>query len=163
MLKPIPGYEDYHVDENGNIFSTKFNKLRKIKSNPDKKTGYLRVYLYVTSNPKKAKLVHRLVLETFRGPCPAGKEACHNNGNNSKNNLDNLRWGTPKSNHADMKKHGTLPMGETHVNAKLTESKVHLIRGFPKTKGRTAYLSKMLGVSKSAIKFVISRRTWRHI
>src|SRR5688500_4928598 len=36
--------------------------------------------------------IHRLVLMAFVGPCPAGMEGCHNDGNPLNNALDNLRW-----------------------------------------------------------------------
>jgi hypothetical protein len=36
------------------------------------------------------RYVHRLVLETFVGSCPAGMEACHNNGIRTDNRLENL-------------------------------------------------------------------------
>lgn len=36
--------------------------------------------------------VHRLVLETFEGPCPPGFECDHIDRNPSNNNLENLRW-----------------------------------------------------------------------
>ncbi|WP_396897297.1 NUMOD4 motif-containing HNH endonuclease [Mycolicibacterium fortuitum] len=51
--------------------------------------------------------VHRLVLETFVGPCPAGMEACHNNGDRFDNRLENLRWDTRSNNNLDKNKHGT--------------------------------------------------------
>lgn len=36
--------------------------------------------------------VHRLVLETFVGPCPEGHDADHINGDREDNRLANLRW-----------------------------------------------------------------------
>lgn len=52
-------------------------------------------------------LVHKLVLEAFVGPRPAGLEACHNNGDGTDNRLTNLRWDTHKANMADQFEHGT--------------------------------------------------------
>lgn len=51
--------------------------------------------------------IHRLVLETFRGPCPDGMEGCHDNGDLTDNRLANLRWDTPSANAYDRVKHGT--------------------------------------------------------
>ncbi len=53
------------------------------------------------------QLVHRLVLQAFAGPCPAGMEACHNNGIARDNRPENLRWDTHKANCADQALHGT--------------------------------------------------------
>lgn len=53
--------------------------------------------------------VHRLVLETFVGPCPDKHEGCHNDGNRTNNALSNLRWDTRSANMRDAVKHGTHP------------------------------------------------------
>lgn len=50
-------------------------------------------------------LVHRLILEAFKGPCPEGLECCHNDGDAGNNRLENLRWDTRESNLADKARH----------------------------------------------------------
>lgn len=56
-------------------------------------------------------------------------EACHDPDPTPSNcQLNNLRWDTPKNNHADKRKHGTALLGESHQNHKLTEDEVHTIR-----------------------------------
>lgn len=56
----------------------------------------------------RAHAVHRLVLEAFVGPCPAGMLCRHFPDRDPYNNrLDNLQWGTPQENAADMRVHGT--------------------------------------------------------
>ena len=52
------------------------------------KSGYFSVCVQGHRN----LLVHRLVLETFVGPCPDGMECDHVNRNRSDNRLQNLRW-----------------------------------------------------------------------
>lgn len=52
------------------------------------------------------KLVHRLVLEAFVGPCPSGCEGCHYDGNPANNIVSNLRWDTTKNNCLDKRRHG---------------------------------------------------------
>ena len=49
--------------------------------------------------------VHRLVLEAFAGPCPAGLESRHLNGIKTDNRRSNLVWGTSAENSADAKEH----------------------------------------------------------
>lgn len=64
-------------------------------------------YKVVVLSKKGAKThlkIHRLVLETFIGPCPNGMEACHNNGINTDNRLSNLRWDTHSENLRDKKR-----------------------------------------------------------
>ena len=43
-------------------------------------------------------LVHRLVLETFVGPCPEGMECDHRNHNTADNRIENLAWITHSDN-----------------------------------------------------------------
>lgn len=47
------------------------------------------------------KLVHRMMLESFVGPCPDGMQACHANDVADDNRLENLRWDTQSANQAD--------------------------------------------------------------
>lgn len=49
----------------------------------------------------RTREIHRIVLETFVGPCPAGMEACHRNGDHHDNRLVNLRWDTRRNNRRD--------------------------------------------------------------
>jgi hypothetical protein len=55
----------------------------------------------------KGRRIHRLVLQAFVGPCPAGQECCHGDGDPSNNVLSNLRWGTRSDNRRDSVGHGT--------------------------------------------------------
>lgn len=64
-LHKIPEFNDYLCDEDGNIFSTKFGKLRKLKPHLHKARGkkfYLRVKI-----SKCLQLVHRLVASAKYG------------------------------------------------------------------------------------------------
>lgn len=62
------------------------------------------------------KLVHQLVMEAFRGPCPDGHEVCHENGNSLDNRVENLRYGTPESNAADQARDGaTTRLARSYV------------------------------------------------
>jgi hypothetical protein len=49
--------------------------------------------------------VHRLILETFVGPRPPGKQCRHLNGDSLDNRLENLAWGTFHENFADRLAH----------------------------------------------------------
>jgi hypothetical protein len=124
-IKAIPGYQYYYADTDGNIYSVtpelpqKFFDLAKLqitetkpgiyyheqtgkikvkKLKPHKNSmGYYRVVLYL--NGKFAReFVHRLVLMTFRGPFPPGKETNHIDGNILNNKLSNLEFVTHAEN-----------------------------------------------------------------
>ena len=74
--------------------------------------GYIQVRLKDKDGKTPLKRVHRLVLETFVGPCPKGCEGTHRNGKRDDNRLDNLTWKTPAENQADRVAHGTSNRGE---------------------------------------------------
>ena len=108
MFKRIKDYPNYLIEDSGKIWSCKKEIWRK----PGKQAnGYLFVALYHRGKFKQYR-IHRLVLETFVGPCPKGMVACHNNGNCQDNRLSNLRWDTISNNHLDKRKHGTDNRGE---------------------------------------------------
>lgn len=110
------------------------------------------------------RLVHRLVLETFVGPCPQGMECCHNDGNPGNNAIGNLRWDTHQANENDKDRHGTRPRGERHKRSKLTEDQVRAIVSDYANGGTTyAILAAKYGVCLSAIGHIITRRRWAHI
>lgn len=83
-------FDDYEIDENGNIYSYKSNKY--LTQHLDRHG-----YLYVTIHGKHHK-VHRLVAETFlenpyNKPC-----VDHIDRNKLNNHYSNLRYVTPKEN-----------------------------------------------------------------
>lgn len=109
--KPVVGHEGaYEVSNLGRVRSLdrvittragvkkrrKGQLLRPIKQ----KRGYISVQIQGT------KLVHRLVLEAFVGPCPEGMETCHRNGVKTDNRVENLYWGTSSENNDDIVRHG---------------------------------------------------------
>jgi HNH endonuclease/NUMOD4 motif len=76
--------------------------------------------------------VGSMVLETFRGKRPAGKEGCHRNGDPTDDRLSNLYWGTHTQNMRDAVRHGrlgdTTAKGHEHPNAKLSVGDVERAR-----------------------------------
>lgn len=75
-------------------------KLKRLK------TGHTIARMCRPGEPNVEKLIHRLVLEAFVGPCPTGMEGCHNNGDPTDNRLANLRWDTHAENQRDILRHG---------------------------------------------------------
>lgn len=136
--KPVPGWENaYEVSDLGQVRSmdrcvcarggkTRTHRGRVLRPTVIK-DGYLRVKL--SANGRQIlKTVHRLVLLAFVGPCPEGKQVCHGNGDPKDNRLSNLRYGSVTENHADRKKHGTLPMGERHGSTVFSDEVVRQVR-----------------------------------
>lgn len=111
--KRIKGFKYYEVSSLGRVRSLDRidaqgrnwkGRVLKPKGRRNGK-GYLNVCLCEDA-VYTYKEVHRLVLEAFVGPCPAGMEACHGKGGNRDNRLSNLRWDTYSNNALDMIKDG---------------------------------------------------------
>lgn len=167
--KPIPGCPGYEISDCGRVFSTNGGRW--------KTGGRKELQQFMGGNrrnrptvrlPKQGKFVtkkvHRLVLEVFVGPCPAGMEACHNDGNTMNNHLSNLRWDTRKNNMADKHLHGTMTIGIKNGCAKLSELDVLQIRNTYAAGGITqSKLARQFGVTQVQISHIVLRKLWTHI
>jgi hypothetical protein len=94
-MKAIPGYEDYFIDEDGNVYSCKFGKTRKMSLIKTK--GYSIVSIYKNGKRKNIK-VHRLVYLTFVGEILEDKVIDHIDRDKTNNKLSNLRLVTHQQN-----------------------------------------------------------------
>lgn len=101
-MRAINGFENYLIDEGGNVYSKLRNKKLKHFSNPD---GYLLYKLYKDKKPFTIK-IHRLVAEAFI-PNPDNKpQVNHINGIKTDNRLINLEWVTKSENQKHAHKTG---------------------------------------------------------
>lgn len=90
-LKQVKDFNDYFVDDLGNVYSTKSGQLQKLKPWFDSKGRYLMVSLSNDGKTTK-KLVHRLVAEAFLYCDDNSLVVDHIDGNPQNNTLSNLRW-----------------------------------------------------------------------
>ena len=170
MWKDLPGYVGtYQVSDDGRVRSLDrvvvgrwgptILKGRNLRLQPGRR-GVLRVRLSVCGRAA-SHLVHRLVLSAFVGPCPAGYEVCHADGNPANNQLTNLRYGTQAENMQDRVKHGTSNRGERCGNTKLTEADVLEIRELYGTGRFTqAHLARAFGVTRENVGAIVRRCSW---
>jgi hypothetical protein len=162
--RPIPSAPGYRIKDGGEVWSCKrdgrWKALRGAKASSQQ--GHVSICLVVGG--KKAYLwIHRLVLEAFVGPCPLGLEACHCDGNPSNNFISNLRWDTHYNNQEDRRQHGTLPIGEQHGNAKLTEDDIReIFRLFRQGISRRE-ISKIIGSDYTNVCLILQRKAWAHV
>lgn len=120
IWKDIPGYEgEYQASNLGRIKSLSRKVLSKnhytglpfyrttaeriLKPGKYCKSGHLSVVLRRGS---QGLPVHQLIMKTFVGEPPVGKEVCHNNGNPADNRLSNLRYDTRTENIIDVYRQG---------------------------------------------------------
>lgn len=131
--RAVPGFSRYEVSDHGRVRS--FYNNRHVSTSPRilhpwpcNEYGHLAV-IFHQDNLRIAKLVHRLVLEAFVGPCPEEMEARHVHERDPANNrLLNLCWGTKKENAEDRKSHGTRLLGENHPMSRVSDYEVTEIR-----------------------------------
>jgi hypothetical protein len=166
---PLVDYPGYEVSDMGRVRSSyTIGPRPKLGDTPHiltptrvLPTGYLFVALD-GGRRRRTRGVHRLVLEAFVGPCPPGMQCCHGNGKADDNRLANLRWDTPKANHADKVRHGTTARGERNANAKLTWAKVDRIRQlYAAGWGDYVRLGRRFKVASDTIWNVVKGRCWK--
>jgi hypothetical protein len=164
----IPEFSRYEISNLGRVKSharggsPRIMKSQRLNSRGD--IGYRLIGLQGDDGKHHKKLVHRLVLETFIGPCPNGMECCHGDDDASNNVLSNLSWGTHKANMKAKDDNGRTPKGENSPGATLTEAQVREIKAVEKwEKGMQAEYARKFGVHDSAIYYVRTGRNWSHI
>ena len=151
--KTIPTYPNYEVSSFGEVRRVGSDKPLKLSTKKGKHP-YQRAHLCKNGKAKYI-LVHRLVLETFVGPCPKGYQCLHLDNNPRNNKLDNLRWGTPKENHSTINRNG-----ERNGRAKLTSEDVAFIRSYT---GPLKDLVNRFDVSYTYLTNIRAYITWKHL
>jgi len=138
MWKSVVGYEGlYEVSDEGEVRTLErevvysndaCHTVRARRLNPCfDKDGYPVVAL-CGKGKEVQRSVHRLVLEAFIGPKPEGAVTRHLDHSRNNNRLENLCYGTPKENSADMIANPTYVHPRTgaklspEVRAKISES-----------------------------------------
>ena len=149
-----PVFKNYEGSSTGLVRNKKGKILNpltsKISGNP------YTIDLYDGSGKKSRRSVGKFIIECFKGLTPNGLEVLHNDGNNTNNNLENLRFGTSKENSEDSLKHGYVKKIRKSRDLKLTDGQVEEIREFQRVniyeKGQDSYLSKIYNVSREHIR-----------
>ena len=94
-IKGMEGYKGYYVDIEGNIWSARRKRFRKLNPSwsTNKENPFLKVLLH-DCNTKKANwfYVHKLVSSAFLSEEHEGSYLIHKNNNHRDNSLKNLVW-----------------------------------------------------------------------
>ncbi len=159
-LKPIPGLNGYWASSDGDIYSTKYKVIRKIK--PSLYRGYYGFSIWDNQkNKTKHAVTHRLIASTWI-PNPNNYPIInHRDGVRTNNNIDNLEWCTQKQNIAhSINILGNARCGERNNLSKLTEEQILKIRTDPRDQ-RT--IAREFGVSQTNIGNIKRRDSWKHV
>lgn len=159
IYREIRGYPGYAVGDDGSVWSSRRCWWRKLKTTPSD-SGYCTVS--VCRNGKATtKLVHRLVLESFIGPCPDGMEACHSPDRNPSNNrLSNLRWDTHEGNERDVIRDGTASRGSRQHKARFTDDDVLTMMRLLRSGARIRDVARQYGARDSTVSNIYRGRSW---
>jgi hypothetical protein len=161
-MTTIKGFENYAVDDQGNIFSLpkKTRKGIRILKSTVGKNGYPMLDLCKDGEIKRF-LVHRLIAQTLL-PNPNNKEQVnHINGNKLDNRLENLELNTRSENQKHAIKIGLRSAkGEKNSQCKITEQEVLYIRN---SEEKGSILAKKLNISQTTISQIRNGKTWTHI
>jgi hypothetical protein len=165
--RPIPSVIGYAASACGQIIS--FHRLEPFAlRQANHPQGYKKVCVKTYAGIKN-RLVHRLVMEAWVGPCPEGCVTNHKNGNKTDNRLENLEYCTQSENMAHSYGYGLSPKPPTKQGSdcrlsKLNEEKVLALRAETDRKpGHLQRLSDKYGITASSISKILLRRTWKHI
>jgi transposase len=166
---PIKEYPDYSITRDGKIYrmtfrnrnSYKETEPRLLKNKLDKAHGYVLVQL-CKNGEIHTEFLHKLLLETFIGKCPEGKESSHINGIRSDNRIENLCWETRKENHARKHQHGTAQFGEKNPFVKLSEADVKEIWEMLSNGKKQRDIANKFNVHESTISAIKHRKSWTY-
>lgn len=164
----VPGWEDYECSDRGAIrraTKSQTHQVGFVLSPKVDRHGYLKVALWRSGDTRHTQ-VHRVVAETWCGPCPSpSHEAAHNDGVRTNCYAANIRWATPTENAADRQSHANWrPLrGSEHWKSKLLESQVSEIKRLAASGVRQITLSTQFKVSKSTICDILKGRLWTHV
>lgn len=165
---PIPSYFGYEVSDHGRVRSyhrpgrhAGLRKEPKLLKLPAKEAGYRFVRLYREDGTSVCVYVHTLVLITFHGPRPEGKEGRHHDNDPSNNREDNLSWSTHEENLQDQVRYGTTTAGRRRTI--LTSVQVLDMRLRAAAGQRQAELAEMFGITVRSVNRIVNRHVWKHV
>ena len=96
-IETLQDFSAYGIDTEGNVWSFKNNKSKKLSPGWKTKTSQCK-FVRLTSNYGKMKnfVVHRLLALAFIPTDDISRSVIHKNGDLSDNRLENLEWKTDK-------------------------------------------------------------------
>lgn len=118
---------------------------------------------YASAPTSKCAQMHRLIYYALVGDIPKGMFVRHLCGNRICVNPKHLAVGTPAQNSFDRIAHGTSLRGELHPRAKLTSAQALSIRKEHADGCATNALSEKYGVTRSAIRWIVTGMGWKNI
>jgi hypothetical protein len=164
MPFPMLDSEEWRiVDGFGGYMVSNHGRVARILAERPNANGYPRVTL-CDGDRRRDVLTHRLVLETFVGPCPGGMEGCHYPDNDPTNNhIDNLVWATRSTNNKEHKRvSGTDNRGTKHPMAKFNETDVERMFDLRECGCTLEEIANHMGASFGYVGQILRGDYWSH-
>jgi hypothetical protein len=114
-MKQIQGYENYKITEDGVVYSSYTNSVKKPSNH---RQGYFLIGL-IKDNKEKKLLVHRLVAMTYLENPKGYKYVNHKDGDKKNNHVTNLEWVTSSDNQKHAYKTGLKVASRKTINNKI--------------------------------------------
>lgn len=156
-VRPVDGFPDYYITNDGAVYSKKFNKTRKLKPSIVA-YGYYGVIL-CQNGKTYSKRVHRLVAEAFIPKVKKKSQVNHKNGNKLDNSIENLEWCTPKENIH----HAFNELSRRGGNCKLSDTQAIAVKSSHAQGIKIKDLAKQYGLCRKIIKRIVKGVSYNHI
>lgn len=174
MIADIKGFEGlYGITNDGRVFSypkkTISTNGRWLKLSFDGR--YKQVCLF-KNGKKHMMLVHRLVAQAYCNNDCDKPHVNHIDGNKENNHASNLEWVTESENMQHAVNNGLLRVSEKQKDAarkiglksrKFTDDQIRKIRKLAEMTFRHADIAEWFGVDRSAIGYIVNRKTYAEV
>ena len=148
--------------EVSNLGRVRNKDTKRLRTPSPIKNKYLMLVQVENKPERKAKgyYLHRLVVQSFMGEIPKGKEVSHLNGDRTDNRLENLTCETHRENIKRKNEHGTNNDGEKNGAAKLKKEDVFAIRELRKDGKKLLEIARQFNVSFQQISRICLSHNW---
>jgi hypothetical protein len=111
----------------------------------------------------RTEYLSRIAFRLWNGPITAGLHVRHRCDNPPCMNPAHLELGSHAENMRDMVQRGRSARGSRNGRSKVTEAQVRSIRLRASSGETHAALASEFGLSRAAISFIVTRRSWQHV
>ena len=158
-MKPIKGFEDYYITEDGKVISFKMKNPKVLKTFKSSNGNYESIKLSSKSITYH-KLIHRLVAEAFIDNPKNLPEIHHKDHNTFNNHKNNLVWCTRKENL--QYSYNVLSPVRNFINCSIyTKNSNQLIGKFKSKKEAARYAATELGCNFNSMYRYLQNKNYK--
>ncbi len=167
-------YEDEHQTKWLDYFISDYGRMKSIHKKTkverilrgSKNGGFSCLYIRFRDHKPKVVMIHMFVADKFIGKNPFDEPAgvVHVNGDKTNNHYKNLKWETKRESFEKMINAEGFNRDRWRTRAKLTESKVRMLKKFLKQgKTKKTILARQFGITTMQINRIERGENWGHV